>query len=90
MMRDMPMTVRGIVGRARIRVAEVAQLAKGSIVRLPTRADGPVEVNVGGTAFGVAEVLTKDGHYVLRLPERALAEPPAQASEEDEREERKV
>lgn len=60
-----PVTVE--VGRARLSVQEILQLAPGSVVELDHPADAPVELLVHGKCVAKGEIVVVDDFYGVRI-----------------------
>ena len=68
---DVPLEVRVEIGSARLRVGEVLQLDKGSVVELDRMAGDPADVLVNGRLVARGEVTTVDDRLAVRLLEIA-------------------
>lgn len=68
---DVPLEVRVEIGSARLRVGEVLQLDKGSVVELDRMAGDPADVLVNGRLVAKGEVTTVDDRLAVRLLEIA-------------------
>ncbi len=61
---EVPVVVR--FGTLEMPLAEVAQLAPGSVVALDRGPDEPVELLVNDRPFATGEIVVVDGNYALR------------------------
>ncbi|MFQ5558026.1 MAG: flagellar motor switch protein FliN [Acidimicrobiales bacterium] len=69
MLRDVPLEVSAELGRTKLSVAEILQLAVGSIVELDRPVGSPVDVVVNGSLIGRGEVVVIDDEYGVRITE---------------------
>jgi flagellar motor switch protein FliN/FliY len=79
---DVPVQVMVEVGRARMRLREILELAPGSVVSLDKRDGEPVDLRVNGTLVARGEVVLVEDSYGIRITEileAARALPPAGA-----------
>jgi len=68
---DVPLDVRVEIGSARLRVGEVLQLDKGSVIELDRMAGDPADVLVNGRIVARGEITTIDDRLAVRLLEVA-------------------
>lgn len=68
---DVPLEVRVEIGSARLRVGEVLQLDKGSVIELDRMAGDPADVLVNGRVVAKGEITTVDDRLAVRLLEIA-------------------
>ena len=64
---DIPVTLSMEVGRTRITVSELLQLAQGSVVELDRAAGEPLDVLVNGTLVARGEVVVVNDRFGIRL-----------------------
>ncbi len=62
------------VGSTSLRLAEVMDLAEGSIVELDRQADDLLDIMVNGALIAKGEVVTVNGRYGIRIVDIAAAE----------------
>ncbi len=71
LLRDIPVRVTVEVGSTSLRLAEVMDLAEGSVVELDRQADELLDIMVNGTLVARGEVVTVNGRYGVRIVEIA-------------------
>jgi flagellar motor switch protein FliN/FliY len=64
---DIPVTVSIELGRTRLHVEEILQLAQGSVVELEKLAGEPLEILVQGRPIGKGEVVVVNEKFGVRL-----------------------
>ncbi len=64
---DVPVRVTVEVGRRRLPLSELAELAPGSLVVLDREAHEPADILVNGKVVAHGEVVTVDGSYGVRV-----------------------
>ncbi len=64
---DIPVTVSIELGRTRLPVEEILQLAQGSVVELEKLAGEPLEILVQGRPIGKGEVVVVNEKFGVRL-----------------------
>ncbi len=64
---DVPVRVTVEVGRRRLPLSELAELAPGSLVVLDREAHEPADILVNGKIVAHGEVVTVDGAYGVRV-----------------------
>jgi len=64
---DVPVRVTVEVGRTRIPLSELVELAPGSLVVLDREAHEPADILVNGKIVARGEVVTMDGNYGVRI-----------------------
>jgi flagellar motor switch protein FliN/FliY len=64
---DVPVRVTVEVGRAKIPLADLVELAPGSLVALDREVHEPADILVNGKIVARGEVVTMDGHYGVRV-----------------------
>ena len=74
LLADIPVRMSVEVGSTQLRLAEVMDLAEGSVVELDRQADELLDVMVNGTLVARGEVVTVNGRYGIRVVEIASAE----------------
>lgn len=71
---DIPVRMSVEVGSTSLKLAEVMDLAEGSVVELDRQADELLDIMVNGTLIAKGEVVTVNGRYGIRIVEIAAAE----------------
>jgi len=66
---DVEMGVTAELGRARLRVKEILDLAPGSVVALDRAVGTPIDVLVNGTLIARGEVVVLDEEFAVRIIE---------------------
>ena len=66
---DLPVTVMVEVGRTRVKLEEILNMAPGTVVTLDKRAGEPVDLCVNGKLLARGEVVLVDESYGLRITE---------------------
>lgn len=66
---DIPVRLSVEVGSASLRLAEIMELAEGSVVELDRQANDLLDINVNGTLVARGEVVTIDGRFGIRVAE---------------------
>ena len=74
LLADIPVRMSVEVGSTSLRLAEVMDLAEGSIVELDRQADELLDIMVNGTLVARGEVVTVNGRYGIRVVEIASTE----------------
>lgn len=69
LLKDVPMEITVVLGKARMRVGDVLTLGPGSIVELDRLAGEPVDVMVNGRLIAKGEVVVIDEHFGIRIGE---------------------
>lgn len=64
---DVPVTLTLEVGRARLPIRSLLQLAQGSVVELERAAGDPLDVYVNGTLIAHGEVVVVNDKFGIRL-----------------------
>ena len=64
---DIPVTLSMEIGRSRISIEDLLQLAKGSVVELDRMAGEPLDVLVNGTLVARGEVVVVNDKFGVRL-----------------------
>lgn len=64
---DIPVTLSMEIGRTRVSIQELLQLAKGSVVELDRMAGEPLDVLVNGTLVARGEVVVVNDKFGVRL-----------------------
>lgn len=66
-MMQIPVQLTAEVGRTRIPIRHILQLAQGSVVELETEADEPMDVLVNGHLIARGEVIVVNERFGIRL-----------------------
>ncbi|MBB3982443.1 flagellar motor switch protein FliN/FliY [Sphingobium fontiphilum] len=74
LLADIPVRMSVEVGSTSLRLAEVMDLAEGSIVELDRQADELLDIMVNGALIAKGEVVTVNGRYGIRIVDIAAAE----------------
>src|SRR3546814_21083771 len=74
LLADIPVRMSVEVGSTSLKLAEVLDLAEGSVVELDRQADELLDIMVNGTLIAQGEVVTVNGRYGIRIVEVASAE----------------
>lgn len=67
LLADIPVRMSVEVGSTSLRLAEVMDLAEGSIVELDRQADDLLDIMVNGALIAKGEVVTVNGRYGIRI-----------------------
>lgn len=74
LLADIPVRMSVEVGSTQLKLAQVMDLAEGSVVELDRQADELLDIMVNGTLVARGEVVTVNGRYGIRVVEIASAE----------------
>ena len=74
LLADIPVRMSVEVGSTQLKLAQVMDLAEGSVVELDRQADELLDIMVNGTLVARGEVVTVNGRYGIRILEIASAE----------------
>lgn len=74
LLADIPVRMSVEVGSTSLRLAEVMDLAEGSIVELDRQADDLLDIMVNGALIAKGEVVTVNGRYGIRIVDIATTE----------------
>ena len=74
LLADIPVRMSVEVGSTSLRLAEVMDLAEGSIVELDRQADDLLDIMVNGALIAKGEVVTVNGRYGIRIIDIAATE----------------
>lgn len=74
LLADIPVRMSVEVGSTSLKLAEVLDLAEGSVVELDRQADELLDIMVNGTLIARGEVVTVNGRYGIRVVEVATPE----------------
>ena len=74
LLSDIPVRLSVEVGSTSLKLAEVMDLAEGSIVELDRQADELLDIMVNGALIAKGEVVTVNGRYGIRVVEVANTE----------------
>lgn len=55
------------VGRTQMKMQEVLELKKGSVIELDKQAGEPVEIYASGKKLGTGDIITANGRYCVRV-----------------------
>ncbi len=69
LLADIPIEAIVELGRTKLTLREILELAEGSIISLDKFAGEPLEVKVGGQTVAVGEVIAVDDSYGIRITE---------------------
>ena len=69
LVKDIPITLTVELGRARLPIGELLQLAHGSVIELDRLAGEPLDVLANGKLVARADVVTVGGKFGIRLCE---------------------
>lgn len=67
MLADIPVEATVELGRAKVTLREVLELAEGSIINLDKPAGEALDIKVGGKTIGQGEVIAVDDFYGIRI-----------------------
>lgn len=74
LLSDIPLRLSVEVGNTSLRLAELLDLAEGSVVELDRQADELLDIMVNGTLVARGEVVTVNGRYGVRVVDVVGAE----------------
>lgn len=74
LLADIPVRMSVEVGSTSLRLAEIMDLAEGSVVELDRQADDLLDIMVNGTLIARGEVVTVNGRYGIRVVEIAASD----------------
>lgn len=74
LLADIPVRMSVEVGSTSLRLAEIMDLAEGSVVELDRQADELLDIMVNGTLIARGEVVTVNGRYGIRIVEIAASD----------------
>ena len=74
LLADIPVRMSVEVGSTSLRLAEVMDLAEGSIVELDRQADDLLDIMVNGALIAKGEVVTVNGRFGIRVLEVVAAD----------------
>ncbi len=69
LLADIPIEATVELGRTKLTLREIMDLADGSIISLDKFAGEPLEVKVGGQTVAIGEVIAVDDCYGIRISE---------------------
>ena len=69
LLADIPIEATVELGRAKLTLREILDLAEGSVISLDKFAGEPLEVKVGGQTVAIGEVVAVDDAYGIRISE---------------------
>ncbi|MBI5701207.1 flagellar motor switch protein FliN [Candidatus Saganbacteria bacterium] len=64
---EIPIEVTAELGRAKLSLREILEIAEGSIIELDRLAGEPLDLKVGGSVVAQGEVVAIDDYYGLRI-----------------------
>ncbi len=64
---EIPIEVTAELGRAKLTLREVLEIAEGSIIELDRLAGEPLDLKVGGSVVAQGEVVAIDDNYGIRI-----------------------
>lgn len=64
---EIPIEVTAELGRTKLTLREVLELAEGSVIELDRLAGEPLDLKVGGSVVAQGEVVAVDDNYGLRI-----------------------
>jgi flagellar motor switch protein FliN/FliY len=67
MLLDVDLKVTVELGRARLKLRDVLNLANGSVVELSRATSEPVDILVNGVLLATGEVVVVDDHFAVRI-----------------------
>jgi flagellar motor switch protein FliN len=74
LLADIPLRLSVEVGSTSLRLAELMDLAEGSVVELDRQANELLDILVNGTLVARGEVVTVDGKFGIRVVDVAATE----------------
>ena len=69
MLSDVNLKVAVQLGKTNMKIADILNLKKGSLIELDTMADQPVEIFINGILMGYGEVVVVDDKFGVRIKE---------------------
>ena len=69
LLRDIPVSVTGLLGRRTISIKELMNIAAGSVVELDCPADEPIEILANGKLVGRGEVVLHNDRFGIKITE---------------------
>ena len=66
-LNDLTISLTIEVGRAQIKIRDLLNLAKGSIIELDKAAGDPVDIYANGKLISIGSIITANGKYCVRL-----------------------
>ncbi len=67
MLADIPVEATVELGKAKISLRDILELAEGSIIGLDRAAGEPLDIKVGGQIVATGEVVAVDDNYGIRI-----------------------
>jgi flagellar motor switch protein FliN/FliY len=67
MLNDVSIALTIEVGRAQIKIRDLLNLSKGSIIELDKSAGDPVDIYANGKLISIGNIITANGKYCVRL-----------------------
>lgn len=67
MLRDVELSVTAELGRTRLTLGEITNLAAGSIVTLAKAAGEPADLRINDQHFASGEVIVIDGYFAVKI-----------------------
>lgn len=69
LLMDVPLNVRVEIGKAKLKMRDVLNLAQGSIIRLEKQAGAPVEIVANNRTVARGDVIVIDDNFGVRITE---------------------
>lgn len=66
-LNDVAITLTIEVGRAQIKIRDLLNLSKGSVIELDKSAGDPVDIYANGKLISIGNIITVNGKYCVRL-----------------------
>ncbi len=67
MLRDVELRVTAELGRTKLTIGEITNLAVGSIVSLSKSAGDPADLRINDQLFASGEVIVMDGYFAVKI-----------------------
>ncbi|OGC21397.1 flagellar motor switch protein FliN [candidate division WOR-1 bacterium RIFOXYC2_FULL_37_10] len=64
---DIPIEVKAELGKSKLTLREILEIAEGSIIELDRLAGEPLDLKVGGSVIAQGEVVAIDDNYGIRI-----------------------
>lgn len=66
-LQDVAITMTIEIGRAKVKIKDLLELTKGSVIELDKLAGDPVDIYVNGKLVSKGHIITANGKYCVRL-----------------------